>query len=171
MAFCNRADVHLAGVNLLFQGGNIGGTLRHLGRRRLLLLGILALQLVVLFPAHCICPPARRICPVRRSPRGGQKPRRAGAGRSVADPRSSWCDLPVGAGQQTRRPRQRLPRDIAKLMLCWTQHSTRTPLRIGKRASITAAAMRLCSFTAYDVEPPISESLWHGACQIVKRIS
>src|SRR5262245_63533472 len=30
------ADVHLAGVNLLFQGGNIGRTLRRLGRRRLL---------------------------------------------------------------------------------------------------------------------------------------
>src|SRR5215510_5338960 len=37
-----------AGVNLLFQGGNIGGTFRRLGRRRLLQLGIFALQLSVL---------------------------------------------------------------------------------------------------------------------------
>ena len=42
------ADVHLAGINLLFQGGHFRGTLRRLGRRRLLQLLILALQSVVL---------------------------------------------------------------------------------------------------------------------------
>src|SRR5262245_55923328 len=76
-------------------------------------------------------PSSASYLPCETQPARRQQPRRAGAGRSVADPRSSWCDLPGGAGQQTRRPRPRLPRDIAKLMLCWTQHSTRTPLRIG----------------------------------------
>jgi hypothetical protein len=40
--------VHLVGGHLLLQGGNVRGTLRRLGRRRLLQLLILALQRAVL---------------------------------------------------------------------------------------------------------------------------